>query len=61
MEVRQRFKPPLQSSIALDSPDQTHAYEPQAILDFNSDLNVALLDQVVNTFYAGAGPQVSPV
>ncbi|KAG9012886.1 Karyopherin transporter [Tulasnella sp. 427] len=27
------------------------------ILDFNQELNVALLDQVVTTFYSGTGPQ----
>lgn len=31
----------------------------QAILDFSQDINVTLLDQVVTTFFTGAGPQVS--
>ncbi len=31
----------------------------QALLDFNQDLNVALLDQVVSTLFSGGGPQVN--
>lgn len=28
----------------------------QAILDFNQDLDIALLDRIVNVFYSGSGP-----
>lgn len=62
MEVRRDIvggKPPPKDMLTPYLRPQTPYFSSQAILDFNQDLDLGLLDRVVSAMYTGSGQDVS--